>query len=200
LEKNHYLSLGGTAPLAMLAFLYSHTAVTHISLCLDNDVAGLTGMEKIREAVQSDEELSKRIQVMADKAQLKMHIINYSKTRDTYKEYTKSRYKKEYYAAHADEIEKHQAAKAAFDTLGGKPVPKVAQLSKEYVELLSEKKACYEECSLFLSLEKICGILVCPHRNAVLKRDRLAYLQNRFAEDSLLVWQKKYLLSRYSGI
>ena len=64
--KNHYLSLGGTAPLAMLAFLYSHTAVTQVSLCLDNDVAGLTGMEKIREAVQSDEELSKRIQVMAD--------------------------------------------------------------------------------------------------------------------------------------
>jgi len=64
--KNHYLSLGGTAPLAMLAFLYSHTAVTHISLCLDNDVARLTGMEKIREAVQSDEELSNRIQVMAD--------------------------------------------------------------------------------------------------------------------------------------
>lgn len=40
---------------------------------------------------------------------------------------------------------KHEAAKAAFDALGGKPVPKVAQLSKEYAELLSEKKACYEE-------------------------------------------------------
>lgn len=57
----------------------------------------------------------------------------------------KSRNKKEYYAAHTDEIKKHEAAKAAFDALGSKPVPKVAQLSEEYAALLAEKKACYEE-------------------------------------------------------
>lgn len=64
--KYHYLSLGGTAPLALLTFLHDHPAVTHVSLCLDNDTAGLTGMKKIREAVCADRELSGRIVVMAD--------------------------------------------------------------------------------------------------------------------------------------
>ena len=82
---------------------------------------------------------------MAQTAQLKMHIFNYSKTRDIYREYQKSRRKKEYYAAHADEIKKHEAAKASFDALGGKPIPKVSQLTAQYGELLAEKKACYEE-------------------------------------------------------
>ncbi len=82
---------------------------------------------------------------MAENAQLKTHIINYSKTREVYKEYKKSRHKKEYLAGHAEEIKKHEAAKAAFDALNGKPIPKVAQLSQEYAALLAEKKECYEE-------------------------------------------------------
>ena len=82
---------------------------------------------------------------MARNAELKTHIINYSKTREIYKEYKKSANKKEYRARHAEEIKKHEAAKAEFDALGGKPIPKVAQLSKDYAALLAEKKACYEE-------------------------------------------------------
>ena len=82
---------------------------------------------------------------MAEVAQLKTHIINYSKTREAYKEYRKSRNKKSYRAEHADEIRKHEAAKAAFDALGGKAIPKVAQLSSEYAALLAEKKERYEE-------------------------------------------------------
>ena len=80
-----------------------------------------------------------------ENAQLKTHIINYSKTREVYKEYKKSRHKKEYLAGHAEEVAKHEAAKAAFDALNGKPIPKVAQLSEEYAALLAEKKECYEE-------------------------------------------------------
>lgn len=64
--KYHYLSLGGTAPLALLTFLHEYPAVTHVSLCLDNDTAGLVGMKKIREAVRADMELSCRIKVIAD--------------------------------------------------------------------------------------------------------------------------------------
>ena len=64
--RNHYLSLGGTAPRALLRFLRDHEAVTHISLCLDNDRAGILGIEKIREAVREDATLSRRIQVIAD--------------------------------------------------------------------------------------------------------------------------------------
>ena len=76
---------------------------------------------------------------------LKTHIINYSKTREVYAAYKKSRHKKEFLAEHGDEIAKHEAAKKAFDALGGKPIPKVAQLSQEYTALLAEKQEQYAE-------------------------------------------------------
>lgn len=65
-EKYHYLSLSGTAPNALLQFLHDHPAVTCVSLCLDNDKAGLSGMAKIREAIQADPELSLRVKLMID--------------------------------------------------------------------------------------------------------------------------------------
>lgn len=82
---------------------------------------------------------------MAEKARLKMHIINYAKTRDVYAAYKKSRDKESFRSRHKDELEKHEAAKAAFDAMGGKAIPKVAELSREYEALLAEKKQCYEE-------------------------------------------------------
>lgn len=82
---------------------------------------------------------------MAQKAQLKMHIINYVKTRDVYAAYKKSRDKEGFRKLHGSELEKNEAAKAAFDALKGEKIPKVAELSKEYAALLAEKKECYEE-------------------------------------------------------
>lgn len=100
-------------------------------------------------ACQRFDSLSARIKQledrMAQKAQLKMYIINYSKTRDVYTAYKKTRDKEGFWKLHSNEIEKHEAAKAAFDALKGEKIPKVAELSKEYAELLAEKKACYEE-------------------------------------------------------
>ncbi len=64
--KNHYLALGGTAPRALLQFLHDHPAVTYISLCLDNDRAGILGMEKIRAALQEEPALSGRIRMIVD--------------------------------------------------------------------------------------------------------------------------------------
>ena len=81
---------------------------------------------------------------MAEIAQLKTHIIRYSKTREVYAAYKKSRHKNEFFAEHREEIEQHEAAKKAFDALNGKPIPKVAALSQEYAELLTEKQAEYE--------------------------------------------------------
>ncbi len=95
------------------------------------------------------DEVSRRIKQlegrMAEVAQLKTHIINYSKTREVYAAYKKSRHKKEFLAEHGDEIAQHEAAKKAFDALGGKPIPKVAQLSQEYAALLAEKQEQYAE-------------------------------------------------------
>lgn len=76
-------------------------------------------------------------------SQLKTHIFNYSKTRDVYVAYKKSRYNNRFRADHAEEIAKHEAAKAAFDALEGKNIPKIAQLSEQYAVLLSEKEATY---------------------------------------------------------
>ena len=81
---------------------------------------------------------------MAEIAQLKTHIIRYVKTREVYAAYKKARNKAEFLAAHAEEIAQHEAARKAFDALGGKPIPKVAELSKEYGELLEQKKQEYE--------------------------------------------------------
>ena len=82
---------------------------------------------------------------MAEIAQLKTHIIRYAKTREVYAAYRKSRHKKEFLAAHAEEIAQHEAARQAFDALKGKPIPKVAELSKEYGKLLEQKKQEYEQ-------------------------------------------------------
>ncbi len=124
-------------------------AAKNVNLLVDIQAKMQAGKGKGYERWAKVDSLSVRIRQlegrMARNAELKTHIINYSKTREVYKEYKKSRHKKEYRAAHADELAKHEAAKAAFDALAGKPIPKVAQLSEEYAALLAEKKACYEE-------------------------------------------------------
>ena len=53
-------------PRALIRFLHDHPAVTCISLCLDNDKAGLVGMGKIREAIRQDPVLWGRIQKIVD--------------------------------------------------------------------------------------------------------------------------------------
>ncbi len=59
-EADNYLSLGGTAPCALLQFLEDHPAIERITLCLDNDKAGIRGMEKIHEAILESPGLSRR--------------------------------------------------------------------------------------------------------------------------------------------
>ena len=63
-RDSHYISLGGTAPNAMVQFLQDHRHVTQVSLCLDNDKAGITGMERLEQAIREDPELSQRIKLI----------------------------------------------------------------------------------------------------------------------------------------
>lgn len=125
-------------------------AAKTINFLTENGVADYEELAARAEAAgKKFDSLSTRIKQlegrMAEVAQLRMHIINYSKTREVYSEYRKSRQKNKFLAEHGDEIKMHEAAKAAFDALGGKPIPKVAQLSAEYAALLAEKKEKYEE-------------------------------------------------------
>ena len=78
-------------------------------------------------------------------AALKKHIINYSKTRGTYEAYRKAGYSRKFFEAHREEITLHKAAKQAFDELGVRKIPKVKELSEEYAEILSGKKAAYAD-------------------------------------------------------
>ena len=104
---------------------------------------------KADEATGRYHELSARIkaaeQRMAEIAVLKTHIINYSKTRDTYVAYRKAGYSKKFKAEHESEILLHQAAKKAFDGLGLKKLPTVKSLQAEYAALLAEKKSAYTD-------------------------------------------------------
>ena len=82
---------------------------------------------------------------LAEIAALKKHIINYSKTRAAYEAYRKAGYSKKFFEAHREEITLHKASKKAFDELGVRKIPKVKELSAEYAEILSGKKATYAE-------------------------------------------------------
>lgn len=85
---------------------------------------------------------------LAEIGTLKKHIINYSKTRATYEEYRKAGYSKKFLEAHREEITIHKAAKAAFDELGVKKLPRVKDLNIEYAEVLAAKKQTYAEYRL----------------------------------------------------
>lgn len=77
-------------------------------------------------------------------AELKKHIINYSKTRDVYAEFRKRSYSKQFFEEHREEITLHKAAKDAFSKINGK-IPKIKELNSEYGQVLSEKKKSYAE-------------------------------------------------------
>lgn len=55
---------------------------------------------------------------MAEIAVMKMHIINYAKTRSIYEAYRKAGYSKRFLEANRESIALHKAAKAAFDEAG----------------------------------------------------------------------------------
>ena len=63
-KESGYLSLGGTSPRAVLQYLYDHPGITQISLCLDNDRAGMEGMERIERAIRQEPTLSRRVSLI----------------------------------------------------------------------------------------------------------------------------------------
>ena len=80
---------------------------------------------------------------MAEVDELKKQVINYLRTRETFRAYKASGYSKRYYAEHEQEILLHRAAKKAFNDLGLKKLPTVKALQAEYAALLAEKRAAY---------------------------------------------------------
>ncbi len=77
--------------------------------------------------------------------ELRTHIINYSKTRDTYAAYRKAGYSRKIFEAHRQEITLHKAAKEAFDQLELKKIPRIVELNEEFTLLAKEKNAEYAQ-------------------------------------------------------
>ena len=125
-------------------------AAKTVNFLIENDLTDYDELTaRAAQAGNRFDDASRRIKQlearMAEVNRLKTHIINYSKTREVYASYKKSRHKKEFLAEHGAEIAQHEAAKKAFDALNGKPIPKVAELSKKYAALLAEKQEQYAE-------------------------------------------------------
>ena len=80
---------------------------------------------------------------MSEVEELKKQVINYLRTRETFRAYKSSGYSKRYLAEHEQEILLHRAAKKAFNERGLKKLPTVKALQAEYAALLTEKRATY---------------------------------------------------------
>lgn len=116
----------------------------------ENDIHDYGQLERLsKEAAERTDHLLSGIKQkearMQEIKELRTHIINYSKTRDTYTAYRKAGYSRKFFEAHRDEITLHKAAKDAFDQLGLKKIPKVAELNEEFTHLAREKNAEYAE-------------------------------------------------------
>lgn len=64
-KEYSYLSLGGTSPLALMQYLKDHPAVSQVYLFLDNDKAGMEGMQRVQQAIQADDALNKQVEEIA---------------------------------------------------------------------------------------------------------------------------------------
>ena len=84
--------------------------------------------EKRNEILSQMQTVEKRL---TEISALRMHIINYSKTRAVYEAYRKASYSKKFPEEHREEITLHKAAKQAFDTLELQKIPRINELSTE---------------------------------------------------------------------
>ena len=52
--NGYRLSLGGTSPVALIAFLERHPEIRRVTLYMDNDLGGLKNARKIRDMLRAD--------------------------------------------------------------------------------------------------------------------------------------------------
>lgn len=93
--------------------------------------------DRFHELSQQIKQIEKR---MAEIAELKTHIINYTKTKEVFFEYKKSGYSMKYLNEFAGDILIHKSAKVAFDDLKSEKIPSIKDLKTEYTTLLEQKK------------------------------------------------------------
>ncbi len=82
---------------------------------------------------------------IAEIIELRGQIVAYAKTRKSFDEYKASCYSRKFFDAHADEIERHRAAKRYFSEHYTGKLPKMKDLNAEFDKLAAEKRAVYAE-------------------------------------------------------
>ena len=82
---------------------------------------------------------------IAEITELRGQIVAYTKTRKSFDEYKASCYSRKFFDVHADEIERHRAAKHYFNAHGIEKLPKIETLNTEFEKLVAEKRAVYAE-------------------------------------------------------
>ncbi|MCD8368142.1 MAG: relaxase/mobilization nuclease domain-containing protein [Clostridiales bacterium] len=129
-----------------VCFIKEHDIGTYDELVEKTDAA-TARFNELSDSIKAAE------QRLAEIAALKKHIINYSRTKETYTAYKKSGYSKKFLEEHREEITLHKAAKAAFNQIDSvasqerskAKIPTIRQLNQEYAQVLSGKKAAYAE-------------------------------------------------------
>lgn len=121
-----------------------------INYLTENNLLSYEDLEKKAQAVtdtfnQISAKIKEAEKRMTEIADLKKHIINYSKTRDVYIAYRKAGYSKKFYDGHTADLLLHKVAKAAFESLGNKKLPTVKALQEEHSDLIFEKKKAYAQ-------------------------------------------------------
>ena len=115
----------------------------------EHDLDYATLKKKASEATERNNELLNQINAidkhLKEISTLKIHIINYVRTREVYQEYHRHGNSKKFEAAHEQELAMHREAKKAFDALGLKKLPTIKSLTTEYEQQLAEKRKLYAE-------------------------------------------------------
>ena len=106
------------------------------------DIATVIANAQHSEAMSLEQchEIDEQIQTLLE---LRQHIFNYSRTRKVAEAYRASGYSKQFAAEHKEELHCYREAKKAFDRLGQKQLPKVAELQEREHELIVEKQKRY---------------------------------------------------------
>ena len=101
-----------------------------------------TASEKLSTLNERIKKIDARI---AEITELRGQIVAYAKTRKSFDEYKASCYSRKFFDVHADEIERHRAAKRYFSEHYTGKLPKMKDLNAEFNKLAAEKRAAYAE-------------------------------------------------------
>ncbi len=138
IRDEHYSLYFNTQAAEVLIFLQENNIDSYEKLdALANDASDR--FHALSEEIRACETRLKEI------GNMKKAITDYSKTRGVYEAYRKAGYSKKYFEEHRAEITIHKAAKKAFDSVPGKKIPRVKELSEEYARVLARKKDAYKE-------------------------------------------------------